>query len=49
MNLTIFLQFQWGTNPDLMYDRVLQYPERVRNLYFTFLFVVRAVTKVSTR
>ena len=31
-----------------MYDRVLRYPDRVRNLYFTFLFVLRAMTKVST-
>ncbi|KAF3659816.1 Endoplasmic reticulum oxidoreductin-2 [Capsicum annuum] len=37
----------WGTNPDLMYDRVLQYLERVRNLYFTYLFVLRAVTKAK--
>ncbi|KAJ8532257.1 hypothetical protein K7X08_012180 [Anisodus acutangulus] len=37
----------WGTNPDLMYDRVLQYPDRVRNLYFTLLFVLRAVTKAK--
>lgn len=41
------MKFQWGQNLDLMYDRVLRYPERVRNLYFTFLFVLRAVTKVS--
>ncbi|KDO53451.1 hypothetical protein CISIN_1g0125551mg, partial [Citrus sinensis] len=37
----------WGKNPELMYDRVLRYQDRVRNLYFTFLFVLRAVTKVS--
>ncbi|KAK0599729.1 hypothetical protein LWI29_008070 [Acer saccharum] len=37
----------WGQNLDLMYDRVLRYPERVRNLYFTFLFVLRAVTKAA--
>ncbi|KHN31709.1 Endoplasmic oxidoreductin-1 [Glycine soja] len=30
-----------------MYDRVLRYPDCVRNLYFTFLFVLRAVTKAS--
>lgn len=30
-----------------MHDRVLRYPERVKNLYFTFLFVLRSVTKVS--
>ncbi|XP_064940128.1 endoplasmic reticulum oxidoreductin-1-like isoform X1 [Musa acuminata AAA Group] len=35
----------WGENLELLYDRVLKHPERVRNLYFTFLFVLRAVTK----
>ncbi|KAJ6301121.1 hypothetical protein OIU77_015431 [Salix suchowensis] len=30
-----------------MYDRVLRYPDRVRNLYFTFLFVLRAMTKAA--
>ncbi|KAK1389199.1 Endoplasmic reticulum oxidoreductin-1 like [Heracleum sosnowskyi] len=37
----------WGENLELMYDRILRYPDRVRNLYFTFLFVLRAVTKAS--
>ncbi|CAL9015895.1 unnamed protein product [Prunus brigantina] len=37
----------WGSNLPLMYDRVLRYPDRVRNLYFTFLFVLRAVTKAA--
>ncbi|KNA06491.1 hypothetical protein SOVF_180620 isoform B [Spinacia oleracea] len=37
----------WGQNFDVMHDRVLRHPERVRNLYFTFLFVLRAVTKAS--
>ncbi|CAJ1958017.1 unnamed protein product [Sphenostylis stenocarpa] len=37
----------WGQNLTLMYDRVLKYPDRVRNLYFTFLFVLRAVTKAA--
>uniref|UniRef100_A0A6V7QS61 Endoplasmic reticulum oxidoreductin-1-like n=1 Tax=Ananas comosus var. bracteatus TaxID=296719 RepID=A0A6V7QS61_ANACO len=36
----------WGHNLELLYDRVLKYPDRVRNLYFTFLFVLRAVTKM---
>lgn len=39
--------FQWGQNLTLLYDRVLRYPDRVQNLYFTFLFVLRAVTKVN--
>ncbi|CAA2939474.1 endoplasmic reticulum oxidoreductin-1 [Olea europaea subsp. europaea] len=37
----------WGRNLELAYDRVLQYPDRVGNLYFTFLFVLRAVTKAT--
>ncbi|KAL3502977.1 hypothetical protein ACH5RR_037426 [Cinchona calisaya] len=37
----------WGKNHDLMYDRVLRYPDHVGNLYFTFLFVLRAVTKAK--
>ncbi|CAL1405976.1 unnamed protein product [Linum trigynum] len=37
----------WGENLTLMYDRVLRYPERVGNLYFTYLFVLRAVTKTA--
>lgn len=37
----------WGPNPKLLHDRVLKYPERVRNLYFTFLFVLRALTKAA--
>ncbi|EOY27644.1 hypothetical protein QUC31_012614 [Theobroma cacao] len=37
----------WGHNLELMYDRVLRYPYRVENLYFTFLFVLRAVTKAT--
>ncbi|GER29127.1 endoplasmic oxidoreductin 1 family protein, partial [Striga asiatica] len=37
----------WGRNPELMYNRVLRYPDRVRNLYFTFMFVLRAVTKAA--
>ncbi|XP_009804526.1 endoplasmic reticulum oxidoreductin-1-like [Nicotiana sylvestris] len=36
-----------GQNLTLMYDRVLQFPDRVNNLYFTFLFVLRAVTKAA--
>ncbi|NP_001170065.1 Endoplasmic reticulum oxidoreductin-1 [Zea mays] len=37
----------WGQNLSLLYDRVLKYPERVQNLYFTYLFVLRAVTKAA--
>ncbi|CAN1302376.1 Endoplasmic reticulum oxidoreductin-1 [Linum perenne] len=38
----------WGENLTLMYDRVLRYPERVRNLYFTYLFVLRSVMKTAS-
>ncbi|KAG9152137.1 hypothetical protein Leryth_026808 [Lithospermum erythrorhizon] len=38
----------WAQNLTLMYDRVLKYPDRVRNLYFTSLFVLRAVTKAAS-
>ncbi|KAK8580523.1 hypothetical protein V6N13_143604 [Hibiscus sabdariffa] len=37
----------WGHNLDLLYNRVLRYQNRVQNLYFTFLFVLRAVTKAT--
>ncbi|WOL15253.1 endoplasmic reticulum oxidoreductin-1 [Canna indica] len=37
----------WGENLELLYVRVLRHPERVKNLYFTFLFVLRAVTKAA--
>ena len=37
----------WGKNTSLMHDRVLQHPERVQNLYFTYLFVLRAVIKAQ--
>ncbi|KAL4280074.1 hypothetical protein GQ457_03G035140 [Hibiscus cannabinus] len=41
------LRVYWGHNLDLLYDRVLRYQNRVQNLYFTFLFVLRAVTKAT--
>ncbi|GMH27698.1 hypothetical protein Nepgr_029541 [Nepenthes gracilis] len=37
----------WGRNLTLLHDRVLRYPDRVKNLYFTFLFVLRAVMKAA--
>ncbi|RZS02563.1 hypothetical protein BHM03_00032627 [Ensete ventricosum] len=37
----------WGQNLELLYDRVWKHPDRVRNLYFVYLFVLRAVTKVT--
>ncbi|KAF5780654.1 putative endoplasmic reticulum oxidoreductin 1, ERO1-like superfamily [Helianthus annuus] len=38
---------KWGPNLKLMRDRVLKHHDRVENLYFTFLFVLRAVTKAA--
>lgn len=38
---------RWGPNVTLLHERVLKHEDRVRNLYFTFLFVLRAVTKAS--
>jgi ERO1-like protein alpha len=38
---------QWGTNIAIYKERIHSYPERLQNLYFTFLFVLRAATKVS--
>jgi hypothetical protein len=37
---------KWGKSYVMMHERVLMHPERVQNLYFTFLFVLRALTKV---
>nr|XP_043622775.1 endoplasmic reticulum oxidoreductin-1-like [Erigeron canadensis] len=39
--------YQWGPNIELMNDRVLKHHDRVENLYFTFLFVLRAVMKAA--
>ncbi|KAJ0967885.1 hypothetical protein J5N97_024802 [Dioscorea zingiberensis] len=35
----------WGQNLELLYDRVVRHPDRVKNLYFTFLFVLRAAAE----
>ncbi|XP_071698946.1 endoplasmic reticulum oxidoreductin-1-like [Rutidosis leptorrhynchoides] len=43
----MLLQLQWGPNFMLMHDRVLKHPDRVENLYFTFLFVLRSVIKAA--
>ncbi|KAH7426514.1 hypothetical protein KP509_10G004200 [Ceratopteris richardii] len=37
----------WGHNDTLLHERVLKHPLRVRNLYFVYLFVLRAVTKAA--
>ncbi|KAJ8510304.1 hypothetical protein OPV22_000738 [Ensete ventricosum] len=36
-----------GQNVQMLYDRVWKNPDRVRNLYFILLFVLRAVTKAA--
>ncbi|CAM6049343.1 unnamed protein product [Sphagnum compactum] len=38
---------KWGKSYVMMHERVLMHPERVQNLYFTFLFVLRALTKAG--
>ncbi|KAK1439712.1 hypothetical protein QVD17_05532 [Tagetes erecta] len=39
---------KWASNLRLMHNRVLKHFDRVENLYFTFLFVLRAVTKATS-
>lgn len=38
---------RWGTNIPLFVRAVGSHPERMSNLYFTFLFVLRAVVKAG--
>jgi len=38
---------RWGRNDTLAYDRVLQYPDRLENLYVAFAIVLRAVIKAG--
>ena len=38
---------RWGVNDTLAYDRVLQYPDRLENLYVAFAIVLRAVIKAG--
>ena len=33
--------------PTLFMERLGQYPHRIKNLYFTFLFLLRAVSKAA--
>ncbi|RHY46090.1 hypothetical protein DYB30_003147, partial [Aphanomyces astaci] len=33
----------WGLNTDMFVERVGKFPDRLQNLYFTYLFVLRAV------
>lgn len=36
---------KWGVNPSLFVERVGKHRERLQNLYFAYLFVMRAVSK----
>lgn len=41
----LFDDGRWGPNHQLFSSRVGDYPERVHNMYFTFLFLLRATVK----
>ncbi|CAH0491720.1 unnamed protein product [Peronospora farinosa] len=36
---------KWGVNPSLFVDRVGKHRDRLQNLYFAYLFVMRAISK----
>ena len=36
-----------GPNVEVFWQRVGAYPQRVKNMYFTYLFLVRAAMKIS--
>lgn len=38
---------KWGQNLEMFRERVAKFPDRLQNLYFTFLFILRAVTKAG--
>jgi hypothetical protein len=38
---------RWGTNVPMFIRAVGSHPQRISNLYFTFLFMVRAIAKAS--
>jgi len=38
---------KWGFNADIAYDRVLNHPDRVENLYVAFALLLRAVVKAG--
>lgn len=40
---------QWGPHLEMFKWRVANFPDRLANLYFTFLFVLRAAMKVRCR
>jgi hypothetical protein len=37
----------WVTNLDCFIERVGKFPDRIQNLYFTFIFMIRAVAKLT--
>jgi ERO1-like protein alpha len=37
----------WGPNLTVFHDRVAKFPDRIKNLYFLYAFVLRAVSKLS--
>ena len=37
----------WGPNDAIAYERVLNHPDRVENLYVAFTLLLRAVTKAE--
>ncbi|KAL8864760.1 MAG: hypothetical protein Q9174_007233, partial [Haloplaca sp. 1 TL-2023] len=39
---------EWGPNLQCYVDRLVNYPERVSNLYFNYALLLRAVTKLRT-
>jgi len=41
----LFDDGHWGPNHQLFLDRVGMFPERMNNMYFTFLFLLRATVK----
>jgi len=38
---------QWGTNHALYWRAVGNYPDRLNNMYFSFLFLLRAVVRAQ--
>lgn len=38
---------QWTRNETMFWDRVGNYPDRIRNLYFTYVFLLRAAYRAS--
>lgn len=41
------VQMTWGPNLTLFKERISDYPDRIKNLYFAYIVVLRALTKLS--